>query len=465
MKNIEISTLVEVLLPGVIRQRNTGTRITGASIDSRTIRQGQAFFAIVGENFDGHDYAASAIEKGASCIVVEREIDLPDGSPVTLIQVDDCVAALAQFASSYRQQLTAKVIAITGSVGKTTTRHILHQILSRHFKCRQAPNSFNNHIGVPLTIFSAEPEDDILLLELGSNNLGEIEKLAAVANPDIAVITAVAPSHLEGFGSLYNIIKEKASIAQGLRSGGRLYVNGDQPDLLDYVKRHFDVPTVTFGENDGCDVMGGDLETTGSQGSLMIDGRDVSVPLPGRANLSNVLTAWSVCRDLEISLPDFINAVQSLKSGFMRMEIENIGLLTVLNDCYNANPASMANGLSCLSSMAGEMEKRKVFIAGSMAELGPQSESLHTQLGQKAAAEGVQVLLAAGPFAEQIVQGAKSELKVPNPFKLCVFKNTEQLCDNLHKWIQPDDIILVKGSRSANLEKAVQRLRELFGNC
>ena len=433
--------------------------LNGVSIDSRTIQPGQAFFAIAGENFDGHDYAATATEKGAVCLVVEREVDIPNGCQVALVQVDDCVEALAQFASWYRQQLTAKVIAITGSVGKTTTRQILHRVLSRFFKCRQARGSFNNHIGLPLTILSAEPEDAILLLELGSNNLGEIERLAAVANPDIAVITAVAPSHLTGFGTMDNIIKEKASIAQGLRTGGALYINGDQPDLLGYVKRHFETSIITFGENDACAVRGIDLETTGSQGSLKIDGQVVSVPLAGKANLSNVLTAWSVCRDLKISLPDFIEAIKSLKSGVMRLEIENIGPLTVINDCYNANPASMANALSCLSSMASNTEKRKVFISGSMAELGPQSESLHEQLGQKVNSEGVRVLLAVGPFAERILQGAGQDSCL-----MAAFKKTDQLCDNLHKWIQPDDIVLVKGSRSANLETAVQRLRELFGN-
>jgi UDP-N-acetylmuramoyl-tripeptide--D-alanyl-D-alanine ligase len=461
MNPLSADQLVDIVRGRLIRGKGASC-FNGVSIDSRTIQPGQAFFAIAGENFDGHDYAASAIEKGASCLVVEQEVDMPDGCQVAWVQVDDCVKALAQFASWYRQQLTAKVIAITGSVGKTTTRQILHQVLSRFFKCRQARGSFNNHIGLPLTILSAESEDDILLLELGSNNLGEIEKLAAVANPDVAVITAVAPSHLAGFGSLDNIIKEKASIALGLRTGGTLHVNGDQPDLLDYVKRHFDTSIITFGEKGECDVRGIDLATTGSQGSLKIDGHHVSVPLAGKANLSNVLTAWSVCRDLGVSLADFIEAVQSLKSAFMRLEIENIGPLTVINDCYNANPASMANALSCLSSMARSTEKRKVFIAGSMAELGPQSESLHEQLGQEAVSQGVRVLLAAGPFAEQILQGAaRAGLGASS---MCAFKETEQLCDNLHKWIQPDDIVLVKGSRSANLEKAVQRLRELFGN-
>jgi len=461
MKPISTIQLARII-NGRLIAGNGVVALNGVSIDSRTILPGQAFFAIAGDNFDGHDYAAAAVQKGASCVVVEREVDLTDAPDAAVIYADDGVAALAQFAGWYRQQVPAKVIAITGSVGKTTTRGMLYQILSRFFKCRQAPNSFNNHIGVPLTLLSAEPDDDILLVEIGSNNLGEIERLTTLANPDAAIITIVAPSHLAGFGSLDNIIKEKASIAHGLRPGGTLYVNGDQPDLLNYVKTHFDVPMITVGESQACDVRAIDLQTTGDRGSLVIEDCRIDVPLPGRANLSNVLTAWALCRDLGISLPDFTEAVKSLKPGSMRLEVETIGPLTVLNDCYNANPASMANGLSCLSAMARNTGKRPVFIAGTMAELGAQSAALHQQLGRQAAAEGIRILLACGPFAERVVQAAAED--APGTCRTCSFENTGQLCDNLHKWVEPDDIILVKGSRSANLEKAVRRLNELFGN-
>lgn len=449
------------IIGGRIISGEGGSSLNGVSIDSRTIQPGQVFFAIPGENFDGHHYAGKAIEKGASCVVVKHEIALPQGCQVPVIQVDDSIAALGQFAGWYRQQLRAKVIAITGSVGKTTTRQILHQVLSRFYQCHQAANSFNNHIGLPLTILSAQPDDEIILLELGSNHPGEIETLTAIANPDRAVITRVAPSHLEGFGTLENIIKEKSSIAQGLRKGGILYVNGDQPDLLNNVKKHFKTSLITFGENRDCDVRGVDLTTTGDQGSLMIDGQTVCVPLAGKANLLNVLTTWSVCRDLGVALPQFIQAVETLRPIKMRLAFENIGPLLVLDDCYNASPVSMSNALACLGLMAVQTGRRKVFIAGCMAELGPQAETLHEQLGREAACQGVQVLLAAGPFSENILQGTGRD-SVSGVSQ--AFQSTDQLCDNLHKWIQPDDIILVKGSRAAHLEKAVQRLRELFGS-
>jgi UDP-N-acetylmuramoyl-tripeptide--D-alanyl-D-alanine ligase len=434
--------------------------VSAVSIDSRTIQPGQVFIAIAGDTFDGHNFAAAAAEKGASCIIAQHPIELPPASQTPVLLVEDSIAALGRLAAWYRRQIRAKVIAITGSAGKTTTRQVLYQVLSRFYRCRQAQKSFNNHIGVPLTILSAQADDEILILELGSNHPGEIAGLTNLSKPDAAVVTFIGPAHLEGFHSIDNILKEKASIAQGLPAGGVVYANGDQPELIAHLKKSYPVSVISVGTNAACDVIGTQLCTTGPSGSLVIDGTTVQVPLPGQANLHNTLTVWSVCRDLKISLSDFAEAMTSVVPAAMRLEIQTIGPLTILNDCYNANPASMANALGCLRSMAKEKSARPVFIAGSMGELGEQSAGLHLELGQKAVAEGVQVLLASGPFAGQIVQGAQ---QVRPDITRQAFENTAQLCDNLHKWLRPDDIVLVKGSRSAGLEKAVLKLHELFG--
>jgi UDP-N-acetylmuramoyl-tripeptide--D-alanyl-D-alanine ligase len=435
-------------------------RITGVSIDSRTIEPGQAFFAIRGENFDGHEYAVSAVEKGAACVVAQQLMTLPEKFNVPIIIVDNTIAALGQLALWYRTQLSAKLIAITGSVGKTTTRHLLYQVLSRRYKCRQAQKSFNNHIGVPLTILSAQMDDDILILELGSNHPGEIAPLTRIAMPDAAIITMVSPAHLEGFGTLEVILREKASIAEGVRSNGTLYVNGDQPALVDYIKKTYASHVVTFGTSDNCDIIGTDLQTEGGSGSLAIEGQHISVPLAGRANLINALTVWAICRDFKITLSDFAAAANVFEPIPMRLQVQTIGPLTVLNDCYNANPVSMANALSCLSSIGLRNAGRTVFVAGCMGELGAQSKQLHLELGEKAASEGIRIVLAAGPFAGDILTGAAQAGLASD--RMQAFEKTEQLCDNLHKWIQPDDIILVKGSRFTGMEKAVARLRELF---
>lgn len=433
--------------------------VCGVSIDSRTIEKGQLFIAIAGDVYDGHNFVVSAAERGAVCIVAEHTIELPANTHTSVLIVDDTVTALGRLAAWYRRRLGAKVIAITGSAGKTTTRQMLHHVLSRFYRCRQAQKSFNNHIGVPLTILSAEVDDEILILELGSNHPGEIAYLTQLACPDRAVITFIGPAHLEGFLTLDNILKEKASIAEGLTAGGTVYANGDQPQLAEYLKSSYDKRLVTFGTDFGCDVRGTDLCAAGQAGSLVIDGTQVKVPLPGRANLLNALCVWSVCRDLDLSLSDFDSALASMPPVSMRLQIQNIGPLTVINDCYNANPASMANALECLHSLAHYKSARAVFVAGCMGELGELSEELHIQLGQTAASEGVQTLMACGSFAPQILQGAR---KIHPAIHAETFETTAQLCDNLHKWLRPDDIVLVKGSRSAGLEKAILKLHELF---
>lgn len=433
----------------------TGT-VDGVTIDSRTAGAGQLFIAIVGENFDGHDYIAAAFEKGAVCAIAERAVEA--AGPVVI--VDDTIAALGRLAAWYRRQLSAEVIAITGSAGKTSTRQMMHQVLSEFYRCRQAPKSFNNNIGVPLTILSAEADDEILLLELGSNAPGEIAELTQMARPDRAVVTFIGPAHLAGFGTLENILKEKASIAEGLDQHGTLYVNGDQPKLVEHAKKTYDTSLITFGTAKNCDIIGTDMQMDGPSGALAIDGNLVRVPLSGRAALMNVLTVWSVCRDLKVSLSDFVEIIGRIRPVSMRLEVEKAGSVTILNDCYNANPASMANALQTLGAFQPDGNGRRVFIAGTMAELGDESADLHYELGQQAAAESVDVLLTCGAFSADVLMGAvQSECKV----LVQAFENTTQLCDNLHKYIQPDDIVLVKGSRLAGLEQSVGRLEELFG--
>ncbi|MCE5186407.1 MAG: UDP-N-acetylmuramoyl-tripeptide--D-alanyl-D-alanine ligase [Planctomycetaceae bacterium] len=460
MTPLDLKQLAQIL-KGSFQQMpsESALAVTGVSIDSRTIEKGQAFLTISGETFNGRDFAAAAARKGAACIITDASLDLPANVGTAVLIVEDTAAALARLAAWYRRTLKANVIAITGSVGKTTTRQILHHVLGNKFKTRQAQKSFNNHIGVPLTILSAQPGDQALILELGSNHPGEIAYLTSIAKPDAALITFVGPAHLEGFSSLENIIKEKASIAEGLAPGGILYANGDQPELIRHIKKCYRVRVVTFGTAAGCDIIGTDLTVSGQSGSLQISGQTIDVPLPGRANLLNTLAAWAVCRDCGVTLSDFADAMRSMKPVAMRLEIQNIGPLTVINDCYNANPASMANALGCLAALADKSNARSVFIAGSMGELGSQSAQLHHQLGQNAASQGVRLLLASGPFAREICAGAQQEKPAPNAQ---AFENTAQLCDNLHKWVLPDDIVLVKGSRSAGLEKAVLKLHELF---
>jgi len=454
MKPITIEILAKVLAGDVLSHGATGVSVTGVSIDSRTIRAGDCFFAVRGENFDGHDYLAQAFAKGAACAVVEKGAE-PGGN---ILKVDDSVRALGELARWYRSEMGFKVVAITGSAGKTTTREMAHHVLRRHFSCTQAPKSFNNAIGLPLTILSADERHEIVIVEIGSNAPGEVSRLAGIGAPDIAVVTNIYPAHLEGFGSTEAIIKEKASIVEGLRAGGMVLINGDFEDLVSHCRTVTD-DFITFGQGAGCDIRGRNLVSKGRSGELTIEKTKISVPLAGEANLSNALGAWAVCKQFDISIEDFAEAISTFEAIDMRLQIQTAGPITIINDCYNANPASMANALDCLSQVgAGH---RKIFICGTMAELGPQSRNLHRQLGKLVAESGVEVLLAAGDFADVVAEEAK---RSPAPrrggedFKAFVFKNTDELCNNLSRFVQRDDIVLVKGSRSAKLEKAVVEL-------
>jgi UDP-N-acetylmuramoyl-tripeptide--D-alanyl-D-alanine ligase len=450
MKPMTIEMLVRILQVDAISAGGSCATVSSVSVDSRTIRAGDCFFAVKGENFDGHDYVGQALAKGATCAVVEREAG-PGGN---ILKVGNTVKALGALAKWYRSEKGFKVVAITGSAGKTTTREMAYHVLRRHFSCIQAPKSFNNAIGLPLTILSADEDHEIVIVEIGSNAPGQIVALTAIAAPDIAVVTNIWPAHLEGFGNVEAIIKEKTSIVEGLRAGGTLLVNGDFEGLISHC-RTVTMDFVTFGEGAGCDIRAEELVSKGLGGQLTIEGREISVPLAGRANLSNALTAWAICKQFNISLEDFAEAIGTFEAVDMRLQINKRGPITVINDCYNANPASMANALDCLSQVG--FGHRKVFICGTMAELGPQSENLHRQLGKLVAESGVEVLLAVGDFAD-VVAGAAKINACDEDFEAFVFKNTNELCNNLSRFVQRDDIVLVKGSRSAKLEQAVVKL-------
>ncbi len=458
MKHLTVMKVSEVLGRPCPAQ---GERvITGVSIDSRTIQPGECFFAVKGERFDGHNFLEEIQQKGASCAVVQKTP--PAGLKLPVICVDDTVGSLGRLASWYRRQLSARLIAITGSAGKTTTRHLLYCVLSRRYRCRQAPKSFNNQIGVPLTLLSSEPEDEVVLTELGTNHPGEIAPLSRMVEPDIVLITHIAPAHLEGFGSIGAILAEKASILEGLRSEGKVYINGDIPELAEYIRSHYPHPFITVGEGADCQVRPQRLHSGGTSGWLQLEGQTVRIPLAGMASLRNGLMAWAVCRDLGIGLSDFAEAIKTVSAAPMRLEVEHLGPLTLLNDSYNANPSSMENAVDCLVRMARSQGRRSVFIAGEMLELGAESERYHRALGRFAAVNGVEVLLTVGRFAQAMVEEAVRADNSVERARLA-FGTVETLCNLLHSLVRADDIILVKASRSVRLERVVDRLRELFG--
>ncbi|UCG48160.1 MAG: UDP-N-acetylmuramoyl-tripeptide--D-alanyl-D-alanine ligase [Phycisphaerales bacterium] len=448
-------------------QQNAGGRsphaaptrcLTGVSIDSRTIKAGECFFAIPGDNFNGHDYIADAFAKGAACAVVSQTADDDKYAANCLLRVRDTVQALGDFARDYRLRAAFKVVAITGSVGKTTTRQIVHHALSSRFRVHQSPRSFNNNIGLPLTLLGADPTDRIVIAELGGNHPGEIAHLTRIALPDIAVVTNVHEAHLQGFGDLENIVREKISIGEALRPGGVLIVNGDFPQLAAACRaRGFSFRT--FGKSGRCDYRADNIVSDGLTGRCTIDGIQITLPLAGSGNIDNALAAWAVCSRLGLTIADFAATVRTLSPLAMRAEPMQVGTLTVINDCYNANPASMRNALDILASLAAA-NRRLVLVCGDMAELGDRAEALHAALAPHILRAGVKLVLAAGRLAKLAAETAKNTAQYDLQIKC--FEDTPSACNSLHKFIKDYDIILVKGSRAAGLEMVVEKLKDLF---
>ncbi|MCP4609369.1 MAG: UDP-N-acetylmuramoyl-tripeptide--D-alanyl-D-alanine ligase [Planctomycetes bacterium] len=464
MKEFPISDLAQIINAQPLT--NTGV-FTGVNIDSRTTKAGDCFFAIAGENFDGHDYVAKAFAKGAACAVVSKDIEEKQCPGESILKVPDTIKALGDLASQYRKQAAFKVVAITGSAGKTTTRQITFHALSRHFRVHQSPKSFNNNIGLPLTLLTAEPDCQIVIAELGSNHPGEIACLTRIAAPDIAVVTNVHPAHLEGFGCLQTIIKEKLSISEGLTPDGVFIINADFDELVDTCRAK-GIKFVTFGKSDAADYQGQNIRYEASSSRFTINDTQVHLPLAGPGNLENTLAAWAVCSQFDMSIDEFAQALTSLSPVSMRTELVQIGSLTILSDCYNANPASMNNALNILTGLDPTQKRRLAFICGDMAELGTQTERLHTELGTSIAQAKVEMLIAVGKFAKITAEAAKTadqrnlDSRRSGLMQIKCFEDTVSTCNNLHKFIKDYDILLVKGSRTARLETVVEKLKELF---
>jgi len=459
MKAFSTADLAGIIKADVVGSVPAGRVCTGVSTDSRTVKTGDCFFAITGENFDGHDYVGDAFAKGAACAVVDRDIDIKDFAGKCVLKVRDTVEALGEFAGQYRRDGGFKVVVITGSVGKTTTKQIASHILSQYFRVHRSPKSFNNQIGVPLTLLGAERDVEIVVAELGSNHPGEIANLTRIAGPDVAVVTNIYPAHLEGFGDLGTIVREKLSIAEGLGPDGILIINADFESLVDACRtsgREF----LTFGKSDSSDYQFKNVRSDGVTSRFIIDGTEVFLPLAGPGNVENALAAWAVCSQLGLGVTDFARAVKTLPAVSMRTELLQVGTLTILNDCYNANPASMKNALEILAGIDSSGQRRRVFICGEMAELGPQAEELHAELGTIIAGAKVELVLAVGELAEVAAVSAKTSAR--QNLQIKCFEDTPSACNNLHEFIRDYDIILVKGSRTAGLEMAVEKLKELF---
>ncbi len=432
-------------------------KFTGVSIDSRSVTAGNLFVALPGEKNDGHNFVSQAVKNGASAVLVQEgraeKIKLED---VPVIQVPDTKIALQELAYHYRRKFDLPVVAITGSNGKTTTKEMIASVLSKKYRVLKSQKSFNTLIGVPLTIFELSPETEVLVVELGTSQFGEIYKLAELAQPTLAVLLNIAPAHLESFGSLENVAKAKFELLEKLPEDQPVFLNLDDRILSKRAKteRH---KVISYGIESRADYQAIEVIISGN-GHLdfKIKQNAIRLSLLGRHNVYNALAAYAVADYFKLPASDISQALEDFQPAQLRMEILEIKGAKILNDSYNANPASMAAALEALA--VSKTSGRRIAVLGDMLELGEETVKLHQQVGQKIFELKIDLLVTVGSLAEHIARGA-----VRNGIPASAIRSLEdkkQAANYLLRIIKPGDTLLLKGSRGMKMEEVLQYIQE-----
>ena len=436
--------------------------VGGIAIDSRRLASGEAFVAIRGKRWDGHRFIEDAAHQGASCLVASQIPASANGaSALPLVLVRDTAQALGDLARFHRRRLGLPVVAVTGSCGKTTTKELIAHLAGEPDDVLKTFGTQNNHIGVPLTLLRLTPRHRLAVVELGSNHPGEIAYLASIAEPDTAVLTNVGPVHLEFFGSLMGVLREKVSLLDAVSPDGCAVLPGDQLDVCLEAPRHL-LPTtrvVTFGTSDRCDIQALDIQRS-SDGMLMRLRDHLSqwaVPLVGYHNVENALAAVTCAWALGVPLSVAKERLLSFEAVPLRSQVVRCNGLTILNDCYNANPLSFARALEMLRDL---QVRRKLAIVGDMLELGSYAPSAHQAIGRMATQLGIDTVLAVGEYAGEVAQGVREV----RGSAVTVYRSVQELIEQLPSVLQHGDGLLVKGSRRLNLEQVTDFLLRRYGS-
>lgn len=478
MKPLTLEEIVQAMEGSASRGVPPGT-VARVTIDSREVKLGDLFFAIRGKQFDGHDFVGQAAKAGAIAAVVRNDFEAapvsgdaaqgPDSPPgLLLIRVDDPVKALGRLARYYRRRViegAVTVIAVTGSNGKTTTKAMIAHVLAGRWRGRASVKSFNNELGVPLTLLSVEPSDEFVVCEVGTNAPGEIAALAKLVEPGIAVLTCIAEVHLQGLSSVQGVATEKLSLFHSLQADGFGVLNVDHELIrwsLEHDRKFAQLKKVTFGEWPQAD-----LRLTDVRSVISDDGSDMPVleftvndrfsyrlRTLGKHNACNALAAIGVARRMGMDHPEIAERLATFDLPAMRLQAQRLGRLTLINDAYNANPASMAAAVEVLTSLptAG----RRVLVIGDMLELGERAEAHHRTLAETIAASNINVLIAIGDHARQVTQHAR---QVSGGRLEChAYATTTLAKRRICAHLQPTDVVLMKGSRVLALEQLVDRV-------
>jgi len=417
--------------------------------DSRTVGPGALFIPLKGSHVDGHDFMAACISAGAVATLSERE-PAPDEQPA--IVVDSTVRATGALAAWHRSRFDIPVIGITGSVGKTTTKEMIAAVVSQRYETHKTQKNLNNELGVPWTLMRLDDAHQVSVVEMGISDFGEMRRLTHMVRPNIAVFTVIGDAHLEFLGDREGVMRAKGEIFEGMDARGLAVLNGDDP-----IQRacHPDMRRVTYGLSGDCDVRGTDVRNLGEDGMRMTvrhpDGAfEVRIPAFGSHLACAALAAAAVGLALGMSGDEIARGVAQYQTVGDRARVIHVGDMTVVSDCYNANPNSCQAAVDSLMQLQG---KRRVCILGDMLELGPRSEALHRGVGAYAAKAGIDLVVGCGPLSRAVADGAREA-----GGEVLYFEDKARLLASLGDVVRPGDCVLVKASHSMAFESVVERL-------
>lgn len=429
------------------------TEVAGVVIDSRKVEKDYLFVAIDGERVNAHKFIPDTIEKGALCVVSHEDLGETD---YPYILVESTGQALLDIAKLYRDSFDMKVVGITGSVGKTSTKEMIASVISQKYKVHKTLGNFNNEWGLPITIFAMPEDTEVAILEMGVNHFGEMRRLSSVASPDICVITNIGIAHLEFFKTREGILQEKSQMIQDMKQGGSIIVNGDD-DLLCNIGPMKGVSPSFFGIKDHNQFRASGIQSLGLRGTSctihLPDGNSFPcmIPLPGAHMVANALAGAATGYSLGLTPAEIKAGIEGLPSIPGRNNIITTDDYIILDDCYNANPVSTKAAIDVLDMAIG----RKVAILGDMGELGEQAEELHYETGLYAAGHHIDLVCGIGSLAKEIVQGAIKG----SCTEAVWFETKEEFLDKMHILLKKGDNVLVKASHGMHFPEIVDALK------
>ena len=438
---------------GVLLKEADVKEIKAVSTDTRKIEEGTMFIALKGENFNGNNYVLDAFNKGAKIAIVDEvKCDLNElKEDVALIKVKNTGRALMDLAKFYREKLGLKVVGITGSAGKTSTKDLVAAVLSYKYKVFKTKGNFNNEIGLPLMILELDSTYDVAILEMGMRGLGQIKELAEIASPDLGIITNIGISHIEILKTRENILKAKMEIATFFDKNNTLVVWGNDDFLGALPEAKYKIVKTGVGENFKIGAKNIALEELSSKFTVY-DGEkeeEFSLDMPGEHNISNLMLGIAIAKELGVSFEEMKRGLKNIEATSMRLELIKKDGFSILNDCYNSSPVAVKSAIDVMKNIEG---KRRIAVLGTMRELGHKSEEAHEEIGKYAKENGIEKVLCFGDFSENIKEGYGEGCTV--------YENKEELIKDLLNIICEGDIILVKASRSLKFEEITKALLE-----